>query len=145
MNNNKGVIPLRLGEGKIIDSYYKLIHLVNITEYENNINSLSNNYESLCRKINSIDKFQNKSSTSYNRSLSASLLTGKKLKKLYHVLHTLLPVNRRKRGIFNGLGTVIKSITGNLDSRDLNKINNVFRELQSNDNIFKESLMKKLL
>lgn len=42
--------------------------------------------------------------------------------------------NRNKRGLLNGLGTLIKFITGNADDNDLNNINAHIQELQQTQN-----------
>jgi hypothetical protein len=44
----------------------------------------------------------------------------------------LEPDSRVKRGLINGLGSVIKSITGNLDQSDALKYDNILKELQVN-------------
>lgn len=38
--------------------------------------------------------------------------------------------NRTKRGLINGLGSVIKDITGNLDFQDGEKINKILNHLE---------------
>ena len=43
----------------------------------------------------------------------------------------------RKRGLFNPLGTFIKSITGNLDQNDAEQIDAKIKQLQDNQNKIK--------
>lgn len=54
-----------------------------------------------------------------------------KLDKVLNQLHTFEP-NRAKRGLVDGLGSVIKGITGNLDHNDAVKYNEAIKLLQDN-------------
>lgn len=54
-----------------------------------------------------------------------------RLDKVLNQLQTLEP-NRVKRGLVDGLGSVIKGITGNLDQSDALKYNEAIRSLQNN-------------
>lgn len=49
-------------------------------------------------------------------------------------LNNLLPFKRIKRGLFDGLGSAIKYITGNMDNNDAKKINLQLKELMENKN-----------
>lgn len=48
--------------------------------------------------------------------------------------------HRNKRGLINGLGSFIKSISGNLDSNDGERIYNILHHLEKNHNDFKAQL-----
>lgn len=52
-----------------------------------------------------------------------------------HQLKSLEP-NRYKRGLIDGLGSVVKSITGNLDYTDAVHYNNILNNLQNNQDKF---------
>lgn len=47
---------------------------------------------------------------------------------------------RGKRGLVDGLGTVVKFITGNPDANDLKQIDNSIKELQENQQILLDNL-----
>lgn len=64
-----------------------------------------------------------------------------KLDKVLMQLDTLRP-SRTKRGLINPLGTIIKSISGNLDNEDALKFENALRTLNKNDQILSQSLNK---
>lgn len=55
--------------------------------------------------------------------------TSLKLKQLKTKLDVLTPGNRKKRGLFNALGSTIKFITGNLDYTDAIKLNEEIEKL----------------
>lgn len=56
-----------------------------------------------------------------------------KLDRISDQLQTFEP-NRKKRALIDGLGSVIKSISGNLDYTDAIKYNNAIKVLQNNEN-----------
>jgi len=53
-------------------------------------------------------------------------------------VHSVKP--RNKRGLINGLGSIIKKVTGNLDANDGNRINAILNHLQSNQNNIQNQL-----
>lgn len=55
-----------------------------------------------------------------------------KLNKISDQLRTFEP-NRKKRGLVDGLGSIIKSISGNLDYTDAIKYDNAIKTLQNNE------------
>lgn len=68
------------------------------------------------------------SSTEYNDVLDARMTS------LLESFYKLKPINRTKRGILNPIGTIIKSITGNLDENDLNDIHKTFDQTENKIN-----------
>lgn len=114
-----GLLPLNLGNAWLITSHSNLIHIIQLEKYEDNINQISD----------SLLTFEN------NTELIDSLeITKNKLKEASNNLFPLLPQRRTKRGLVNGLGTIIKSITGNLGANDAIKINNEIHKILSNEN-----------
>ena len=49
---------------------------------------------------------------------------------------------RKKRGLINGLGSVIKSITGNLDAQDAEYYDKLIDELKNNQQTIQKNLMQ---
>lgn len=64
-----------------------------------------------------------------------------KLNKILAQLDTFRPT-RFKRGLLNPLGTVIKSITGNLDNEDALKFENALQILNKNDQMLSQTFNK---
>lgn len=52
--------------------------------------------------------------------------------------------NRNKRGLIDGLGSIIKSISGNLDSTDAIKYNNAIKVLQNNEHKLESELIQQI-
>lgn len=66
-----------------------------------------------------------------------------KLERISDQLETFEP-NRKKRALIDGLGSVIKSISGNLDYTDAIKYNDAIKILQSNQHKLKTEINNKL-
>ena len=114
---DRGVLTLRLGPSRSITNYNNLIHIVNLEDYENNIQQITN----------TLNLFEKKAT--YTNSIHVTKL---KLKELTNKFATLYPMKRNKRGLINGLGSTIKFITGNMDAQDAQTINEQIQYLNSN-------------
>ena len=124
LNDSHGLIQFDLGPGRIIERYNNFIHIIRLNDYKNSIEKISS----------SIDFLENK-----NTIANSVLVTKLKLKELKNKLKTLTPIKRNRRGLINGLGTVIKCITGNMDENDAISINSQISELQSNEEKFENA------
>lgn len=73
------------------------------------------------------------------------------LEAVHRKFETIYPIHRSKRGLINALGSIIKTISGNLDNEDAERYNKAILALQNNQkNIIREvnrhmSLTKKLI
>lgn len=103
---------------KIIQNYTKIIHQVNISQYEENF-----------QKIRTTIK---KSEFEIPNSLRF------KLQHLIDEYQTLTPYIVHKRGLLNFLGGALKFIAGTMDNDDAEDIANHFKTVQLNEhNIIK--------
>lgn len=123
MTNNRGLLPLKLGDARIIETHSKLIHIVNITDYELNIELIQQNIE---RIIN-----QTENRIQYRPKFT---ILKQKLNILLNNLDLIKPRHRLKRGLINGLGSIVKTITGNMDHDDYMEINRNIDILRTNQN-----------
>lgn len=106
----------------MITSYSDLIHIIRLDEYKENIDRITD----------SLRTFDN--ITELSESLK---ITGSKLKEVNNKLLSIIPRKRTKRGLINGLGTIIKGITGNLDASDAERINRQIDIILGNENSLK--------
>lgn len=106
-----------MGTARTIRSYNNLLHIVQLEVYKTNIDKISNSLLTF-GKINEL-----------NDSVT---ITNIKLTELKTKLHTLMPKSRNRRGLIDGLGTVIKSITGNMDASDALRLNKEIEQLMQN-------------
>jgi cob(I)alamin adenosyltransferase len=121
LETNKGLIPIKLGQARVISSYKRIIHLIETHHYEENLRIIQNNIILVGSSIN-----VNKEYT-YAFKNKIEILEHK-AQELEQNINLLKP-SRIKRGVVNGLGSFIKDITGNLDQHDLEEIGNAIHNL----------------
>lgn len=114
LSDNMGILPMKLGTARTIKAYNNLIHVVRLDAYETNINKIANS-------LTAFDKIGD-----LKNSLT---ILNVKVTELKAKLQTLMPRLRNKRGLVNGLGSVIKSITGNMDADDAIHLNKEIEQL----------------
>jgi len=114
-------IQENLGLAKLINFYHKSYFRININSFKIGLQDLISNTYFLSLKIN-----QNSSSFNLLKQLENRVeIVQNKLKLITH--------EKSKRSIFDGLGTVIRYITGNLDQDDLKNIINNMNKLRNNE------------
>ncbi|XP_062702563.1 uncharacterized protein LOC134283909 [Aedes albopictus] len=107
LQNNPGLVSLQLGEGRIRMGSHKIYHMIDMSHVEPIVRRLRTIITDL--KIFNIN--------------DSIILMNKKLDTIEKSYRKIVPIVRTKRGLFNGIGNMIKVITGNLDNNDLVKIN----------------------
>lgn len=124
LDSGPGLLPFKLGQTKLITQFHSFIQYIDLTDLENQLDSVSNQLDYFRTKLdnNTLPIFE----------LQIDYLTSK-LTKIASQLKSLEP-NRIKRGLVDGLGSFIKSITGNLDHSDAEKYNSAIRILENNEN-----------
>lgn len=112
-----------MGQARLITHYHSFIQYIELTDIEHRLDSV----------INQLDYFQTKldNNTSNLYEYQINHLSYK-LTKITSQLKTLKP-SRNKRGLIDGLGSIIKSITGNLDHKDAQTYNNAIKLLETNE------------
>ncbi|XP_062555699.1 uncharacterized protein LOC134220616 [Armigeres subalbatus] len=116
LSNNPGLLTIKTGQSLIINSYDRLYHEVDLTQYGNVLVQVE-------RIISGLRTFQSFHDIT-------ELLT-RKFQDVSKLYYNLLPHRRARRGAFNLLGSGIKLITGNLDENDLIEINHDIQNLKS--------------
>jgi len=111
------LLKINLGQPKIIQSHKYLTHRINLQDFIDGVI----NFE---RAINQLKK--NSDSNDAIESLSA------KLQQLKVRVEMLLPKKRQRRGLINGLGSVVKIVKGNLDDADGRRINDNLKTITEN-------------
>lgn len=107
-----------LGPAVIVNNYHKFMFHFDITNLEESYNIIENTAANLIQDSNNTFPF-----------LFFEL--SKLLKNTKDDLSKLLPTqNRNKRGLINGLGSIIKFISGNLDQDDYDKLEEQIKTLQ---------------
>lgn len=119
-----GYFPETIGPARLLDHYHKFIFSINISEIENNIQTILN-YSSEIRTTN---KLTNQLHSQLMKSIEA---TNSEFHKFSHKI--------TKRGLVNLFGKAIKFIAGNPDDDDLQILNSNIETLFQNQ---KESIQK---
>lgn len=119
ITNNAGALFLQKGEGKIIDGYDRLLHVIDFSQFENSLTVIEN----VAREIG-------------NTPSNFSEILKLKIKEIKFILDTLYKKSNRSKRAIDILGHTIKFITGNLDSEDLQIINSNLDELRKTGNTY---------
>ena len=136
LNNNNGYITINLGEIKIFKNYVKVLHIINITEFETTKEHIHNNI------IKLEDKTELLGPMFMTLKQNLLLLTAK--------IQNIKPHFKTKRALVNILGTGLKYIAGTMDQEDevqikekLNQLNSENKKLINENN--KQVIINKLL
>lgn len=104
ITSTNGLIAFKLGPARIKVGYNRMIHKVNLDEIRKNLEQIERLSHNLSATDHLMDTFDFK------------------LKRAHNKLKNLSP-KRQRRGLINGLGTLVKFIAGNPDQDDLDLIN----------------------
>lgn len=129
--NNVPYVFEDLGSAKLLNYYHKSYFYINITQINLAIIELNFNFKKFATVNPEIKTFH-----LYKR-LNEKITT-------LETKVTFLQPPRHRRGIFNGLGSIIKAISGNLDDSDLQMIKENLNELRENENTLKTQNSKTL-
>ncbi|XP_061379911.1 uncharacterized protein LOC133319454 [Danaus plexippus] len=124
LGNGPGILPFKLGLAKIISHYHSFIQHIDLHEIRSTIESVKTQLDSFSPQLH------NRTNSLYQPHMNYLE------NKLYNVLNQLksFETDRVKRGLINGLGSVIKSITGNLDYTDAQHYDEAIKSLQASEN-----------
>jgi len=114
---NVPYIQENLGLASLVNFYHKTYFHINLTSISKNIQNSVTNVYLISLKIHN--------NTLYNYLESSLVSLQTKFKLLTH--------QRYKRSLFDGLGTAIRYISGNLDQNDLKQIMSNMRILRNNE------------
>lgn len=124
LDNGPGILPFKLGPARIITHYHSFLQTVDLDNIRTNLEMVKIQINSFKPQLN------NKTLSLYDPHVQ--YLTTK-LEKLSDQLKSFEP-NRSKRGLIDGLGSVIKSISGNLDYTDALRYDSAIKTLQESEN-----------
>lgn len=126
LENNIGLIPFKIGRTKITEFTHSII-------YYNDLNPLIIEINKLKIKSGNLTEFVTKNINYWNDTSNYLKILKFTEEKVEDKLIEILPHPKRvKRGLINGLGSIFKSITGNLDATDGERYENLIKELQGN-------------
>ena len=123
---------MKLGEARVKKDFIKLVHIINITDIETNADLIRNNIEILSKN------------SEKSKTLPFETVLWNKFQTLMTNLNAVKPRYRTKRGVINGLGSILKTITGNMDYHDSVTINNHIETLKLNQHDLNQQINKQI-
>lgn len=123
LQDGPGLLPFKLGQTKIVSHYHSFLNNINLADIHSQVKQVKSQLSKLKPRLN------NKTQSLYDPHIE---YLNVKLERISEQLQTFEP-NRKKRGLIDGLGSVIKSISGNLDYTDAIKYNNAIKVLENNE------------
>lgn len=127
LNSNPGILPYKVGLAKVRSKSHSFLHYFDLEPIKNEIQYIQQIKKNLTTAINvglshpyfiELDNFL--------RVLNYQLTATEQK------FNSLSPSHRVKRGLINGLGSIIKSISGNLDADDAAHYDEAINELENN-------------
>ncbi|CAH2003047.1 unnamed protein product, partial [Acanthoscelides obtectus] len=142
LENNLGLIPMKLSTAKITKNCHSILYFYDVNLIINEVNDLK-------KKTDNVAKLSRKYIEHYKHS--ANYLNGLyflerkvdgKLNDIFLSTYETFPSFsvRIKRGLINGLGSIFKAMTGNLDASDGEKFESLISDLQHNQNKLSEAI-----
>lgn len=129
LSDGPGLLPYKLGQTRLITHYHSFLQYIQLDDIENKVTTVRDQLSEFEQKLHN--------DTYAIYELQINYLSHKIDKVLSH-LKGLEPC-RTKRGLIDGLGSIVKSITGNLDYQDAIKFDNAIKNLNNNqDKIISE-------
>lgn len=118
VNNDNGYLISKINEKSIIQSYTKILHIINLTTFEALIDAFTKN----------INNFE------FDENSNDLIFLTREINNLKKHLIRLIPriSKRNKRGLLNVVGTGFKYIIGTMDSNDAEEIYSHLKNLEQN-------------
>jgi len=130
------MLPINLGRARVQFSEHTFIHYYDLEPLVKEVSKLNSQHNGLIaalgNKVHLVDNY-----------LKISVFLRKNINsKLFYLNHTLKApkLHRNRRGLINGIGSIIKGITGNMDSQDERKIFKILDHLKVNQNNLQSQL-----
>lgn len=122
LDDGPGLLPFKLGPMTLITHHHSFLQYIELDDILSKINIVKGQITELKSKL--------PNDTQVLFEIQIDYLSSK-LNKVAYQLESLEP-HRLKRGLVDGMGSIIKSLTGNLDYTDAIKYNNAINNLKNN-------------
>ena len=130
------ILPVHIGQTKIITSKHTFIYHVNLTTLENSLLNIKLSLNKLQQTMN-----QQRSLNHYSILIANKILNAVSLENIItNKIRTFTDNHRVKRGLLNIIGKTQKWLFGTLDSDDEQYIKSYLDSLQSNENKLNDNL-----
>ncbi|XP_035773875.1 uncharacterized protein LOC118456872 [Anopheles albimanus] len=132
LSNNPGMFAINIGTSRIIEDYHLVVHKFNIDKYD----QLMQKYKKkmILDLDEELETFKNHPQEHNNQLSSIISILKNKYEQTNAMLRNFKPIRTKTKRAIDLLGSVIKSITGNLDQNDYLEITNKIDELNQSSN-----------
>lgn len=134
VTRNPGILPIKMGNAKLTSTEHTFIHYYKTDGLVKEFYKLKIKNEQLIKKL------------SENVNIISELdeyikITNYTVELIEEKLNNIIIINPRyRRGLINGLGSVIKAITGNLDNTDSEKYDRLLKQISKNQITLQDQL-----
>lgn len=133
-----GILPIKLGQAKLEKTTHTFIHYYKLEPLFQQYNTLNEQYENFRTVMSSNSHYVNESKNFEKIIEFTRTNINNKMKNIG--FHSTALTKRNKRGLVDGLGTVFKIITGNLDAEDGKRYNKILSDLEQNQHKLENQL-----
>ncbi|XP_050094251.1 uncharacterized protein LOC126576964 isoform X2 [Anopheles aquasalis] len=136
LTNNPGMFAIQIGTARIIEDYHLVIHRFDIGKYESIVQQYKNIIYELDEKFKTIKANSNKQQTLADSKQISDItnILKQKYEQTYSMVRNFKPIASKPKRAIDILGTVIKTITGNLDHNDYVDLSNKIDVLRLSTN-----------
>ncbi|KAJ8983435.1 hypothetical protein NQ317_013197 [Molorchus minor] len=129
LNKNPGILPFKLGNARVKVATHTFLHYYDLIPISNQISILNQQYDDVTKAIEKgLSSPYFYALQNFNRGILFQL---ESVKNKFNSVYPFYDDKRVKRGLINGLGSIIKSISGNLDQEDAERYNKAIEHLQN--------------
>lgn len=135
ITHNPGLLPVNLGAAKLQQSSHTFIHYYDVSPLDAEFQDLNDQHKELARVV-SIENSYTTELANYDKVIR---YLQEKINDKLNGIYYRHP-KRTRRGLYNGLGTIAKGITGLLDDNDGQRIDQVLGLLQTNEHTLEKQI-----
>ncbi|KAJ8965262.1 hypothetical protein NQ317_010919, partial [Molorchus minor] len=127
--DNPGLVPLKLGNAQNVIDHWSFIQIYDVSTVIEEYHTLRSSF----RKLSTVIKNYTSDPAYHKEYINSCHLIFALESKISSEINHLNPIPKRaKRGLINGLGSIVKSITGNLDQSDAERYDQAITALTDN-------------
>lgn len=127
LERNPGILPFNLGNARVKIATHTFLHYYDLIPISNQINTLKQQYNDVTQAIQqglSSPYFYALQNFEQGIKFQLELVETK-----FNSIHPFYDKTRVKRGLINGLGSIVKAISGNLDQEDAERYDKAIESL----------------